>query len=314
MTPIWNWSVRLARVGETSIRAHWFLIALAVIEFVRWNRFGDAAYGLGLVGTVYACVMLHELAHCIAARRCRLKPGEVVLGPLGSLSVVGHGRTPPQEIFVALAGPLVNLMFASLFVSLCALLGLSLDERVLDPFTGWDQYHLALIKINLILAVLHLAIPAYPMDGGRIFNGLLSLWMNPYQAILISSTVAMLLAGGLCAWGAMNIQPLPILIAAFILFQTAVTRRAAKTSEILDYAEGEYSGNHYRHDQPGFFARWRMRREARLRQKREQERREMREQVDQILDKVNRVGLAGLTTAERNRLEAASRIMRDLQE
>lgn len=311
MSSVWNWNVRLLRIGGTSIRLHGFLFGLIFFEIIRWAFFGSIAYGIGLMASLLGCVLVHELAHCLMAHRCRLEIGEMNLWPLGSMSLVGHSRTPGEEIWVALGGPVINLTVAALFAGIWTSSGFPLTVSLLHPLTDWDIYPVAMIKLNLVLAAVNLVVPAYPLDGGRISNGMLSLWLGPYRAIQITSTIAVLMAAALCAWGLYELQPVVVFFSLFIFVQTAFTRRAARYGEWMDYAEGRQT---FRHDQPGFFARWKTRRDARRRQQFEQARRQLREEVDQILDKVSRVGMAGLTSAEKSQLEAASRMMREFGE
>jgi Zn-dependent protease len=311
MSGIWNWNLRVLRIGTASVRLHGFLLGLIVFEIIRWSIYGSFGYGVGLMAGMVACVFIHELAHCLMAHRCRLEIGEMNLWPLGSMSLVGQSRTPGEEVAVALGGPIINLTVAALFAGMWTSAGFALDVSMLNPLTDWDIYPLAMIKLNLILAAVNLLVPAYPLDGGRIANGLLSMWLGPYRAILITSSIAVLMAAMLCAWGLYRLEPVVVFLALFIFFQSALTRRAARYGEWMDYAEGAQT---FRHDQPGFFARWKMRRDARRRQKLEKERRRVREEVDLILDKVSRVGMAGLTSAEKSQLEEASRIMREFGE
>jgi membrane associated rhomboid family serine protease len=56
---------------------------------------------------------------------------------------------------------------------------------------------------------------------------------------------------------------------------------------------------------------WIERREEEQRRRNEQNLDDVRREVDELLDKINRVGMSGLTRAEQKRLEKASRILRE---
>jgi membrane associated rhomboid family serine protease len=56
---------------------------------------------------------------------------------------------------------------------------------------------------------------------------------------------------------------------------------------------------------------WIERREEAQRRREEQNLDQIRREVDELLDKINRVGMSGLTKAEQKRLEKASRILRE---
>jgi membrane associated rhomboid family serine protease len=60
----------------------------------------------------------------------------------------------------------------------------------------------------------------------------------------------------------------------------------------------------------GGMREWKERREEEQRRREEQSLDDIRREVDELLDKINRVGMGGLTKAEQKRLEKASRMLR----
>jgi Zn-dependent protease len=143
-------------------------------------------------------VMLHEVAHGYAAEklgdptarmlgRLTLNPFKH-LDPFGLLMLflIGFGwarpvpvnplnfKRPRQDmVWVALAGPLSNLLLAGLSGGCLYLLDRMVPgasaRAVVEPLTlmaGFSLY------INLVLAVLNL-IPVPPLDGGRVVVGVL---------------------------------------------------------------------------------------------------------------------------------------------
>ena len=106
-------------------------------------------------------VLLHELGHCIAARRLDVPVRSVQLYLLGGMSEIGRlPRSPGEEAQVAAAGPLASVVLTGLFT------GLTFTAA---PHTvGW----LLLIQLafaNGLIAVFNL-IPALPLDGGRVLR------------------------------------------------------------------------------------------------------------------------------------------------
>ncbi len=100
----------------------------------------------------------HECAHAFAAAKLGYKLNAIVLMPFGAI-IDGdlRGISFKDEIYVALCGPLCNLVTAAFFVALWWL------APTLYPFTDTACYtSLAIALINLL--------PAYPLDGGRIFK------------------------------------------------------------------------------------------------------------------------------------------------
>ena len=100
----------------------------------------------------------HECAHAFAAAKLGYKLNAIVLMPFGAV-IDGdlRGISFKDEIYVALCGPLCNLITAAFFVALWWL------APTLYAFTDTACYtSLAIALINLL--------PAYPLDGGRIFK------------------------------------------------------------------------------------------------------------------------------------------------
>ena len=139
-----------------------------------------------LVGVWYACTgelflfllsalvaIQHECAHAFASARLGYQLNKIVLMPFGAI-IDGdlRGISFKDEIFVAVCGPLCNLITAAFFVALWWL------APTMYAFTDTACYSsLAIAVINLL--------PAYPLDGGRILRCALAqafLKRNPNTA------------------------------------------------------------------------------------------------------------------------------------
>jgi len=104
----------------------------------------------------------HECAHAFAAAKLGYKLNAIVLMPFGAV-IDGdlRGISAKDEIFVAVCGPLCNLLTAVFFVALWWI------APTLYAFTDVACYtSLSIALVNIL--------PAYPLDGGRIFKGLLT--------------------------------------------------------------------------------------------------------------------------------------------
>jgi Zn-dependent protease len=124
------------------------------------------AYWLeGLLASLllFACVLLHELAHAVVARRAGLEIRSITLFLFGGVAEMERdpqdGRT---ELRIAIAGPLVSLALAGLFALATAAPGLPVILRSVARYLAW---------INALVAIFNL-VPAFPLDGGRILRGL----------------------------------------------------------------------------------------------------------------------------------------------
>jgi CBS domain-containing protein/Zn-dependent protease len=130
-------------------------------------------------------------------------PKAVILLPLTGVTLYDEPREKPQprvmlwqrEIRLALAGPLVNLVFAGLAVLVFTAAGLW-TELWKTPFLLPANLPRSLVWANLYLALLNL-MPAYPLDGGRIqravFSRRLDLATATRRAVSISTAIAMVL-------------------------------------------------------------------------------------------------------------------------
>lgn len=115
---------------------------------------------------LFFCVTLHEYGHVYAAQKFGNFTRSVILLPIGGIALLSsENRSAREEIIVAFAGPAVNFILALLAFPICILLNTYIPDGIL--------LHIAVtfLGVNLILGIFNM-IPAFPMDGGRIFRGL----------------------------------------------------------------------------------------------------------------------------------------------
>ena len=200
--------LRLFRLGGVTIYVNPFFLAVLGLFL---------AAGVLLAGSmVFLAVLLHELAHVLAARRRGLGPGEVELLPFGGVARLGTelALRPADEVRVALAGPACNLVLA---MTALVLKSHGVWHPELSPF---------FVRINLMLAGFNL-LPAFPLDGGRIFRAFwanraglskatyMAAWLGQVTGVL---TVVLGLAGVVTGTGGL----IPAVIGLFLFF--AATR------------------------------------------------------------------------------------------
>lgn len=175
-----RWSFRIGSIAGIRIDLH-----VTFVLFVGWIA---VAQGLLMRSTeralssaltmllIFACVLLHELGHALAARRYGIRTRDIILLPIGGVARLERmPDKPAQEIVVALAGPFVNLVIAALaWVWLGGPLVLSapsLQGGMLE----------SLLSVNLLMLGFNL-VPAFPMDGGRVLRALLAFRMPLLRA------------------------------------------------------------------------------------------------------------------------------------
>lgn len=176
-----RWSLSLGHWGGVHVRVHMFLLLFAVISlaFMPHDLYRPALLTLGVT---LVSLVLHELAHAVAASRVGGKVDSIILGPVGGLVSPRVPDEPEVQLFVALAGPIVHL---TLVVGAAVALAISGDTNILqllhplnlslidDTSTStWLQIGKLTLWINWVLMLLNL-LPVYPFDGGPIFRALL---------------------------------------------------------------------------------------------------------------------------------------------
>ena len=142
--------------------------------------------------------IIHELGHLVAGLILKFKPEEVKLTPVGlQIRFKIDSREYNEKIkearslnikkaIIALAGPLTNLIIAVVTV-------------IIGYFNANIQntyIYQIIIYANFLIAMFNL-IPIYPMDGGRVLNELLKIFIGNKKAYkityIVSKTILILL-------------------------------------------------------------------------------------------------------------------------
>jgi Zn-dependent protease len=215
--PQQRWSWTLVRVAGVEIRLHvTFLILLGWIVFSQLSRgagLGSVLEAFGLVGMVFAIIVLHEFGHILVARRFGIRTRDILLLPIGGVARLDRMPSDPrQELLVALGGPAVNLALALVAFAVSGALGGHLGPEGL-LFTGGPLLA-RFVWINLLLAGFNL-LPAFPMDGGRALRALLSMRMDRVRATDWASGIGRAMA---VAFGVIGLfgNPMLVFVALFV--------------------------------------------------------------------------------------------------
>lgn len=211
-----RWSLTLGKLSGTEIRIHFtFFLFLVWLWFAYYRQGGTAAawQGVIFVALLFFCVLLHEFGHIFAARRYGVKSPDVTLWPFGGIANLDRiPEKPREELVIAIAGPLVNVVIAA---ALLLYLGSTTNAASLmqvDEVGGSLVAKLA--GANLFLAIFNM-IPAFPMDGGRVLRALLAIRFGFARATELAAAVGQgfaVLLGILGIFG----NPMLVIIAIFV--------------------------------------------------------------------------------------------------
>ena len=226
-----------------------------IFLYAMWIGFSN---GLTLLDTgwlmlffmaLFTCVLLHEYGHSLTARRYGVQTQDIILTPIGGIARLERmPEKPLQEFLVALAGPMVNVVIALLLFGLGWVLfrderweifkwfmeqqlNLSNSEETVDVIsesgietTGLLFYLPILVATNVALVVFNL-IPAFPMDGGRIFRALLAMRIGRVRATKVAAIVGQVIAVLFIGIG-LYYGPFTLALIGLFVFTTARTENS----------------------------------------------------------------------------------------
>jgi len=190
----WQW--KLARIAGIDVYMHaTFLLLIGWVALSHWTNqrsWSAVLSGVLFILLLFVFVVMHEYGHALTARKYGIKTRDITLYPIGGVARLERmPEKPIEELWVALAGPAVNLVIAAL------LFGYLILTRTFEPLTGLTISAGSLVErllvVNLWLVGFNL-IPAFPMDGGRVLRALLGLRLEYVQATQIAASVGQAIA------------------------------------------------------------------------------------------------------------------------
>ena len=180
-------SVRLGKIMGIPIRIHYtlwlvfILIAWSLaVDYMPHQYPGLGAVTYWLIGVVSAVilfisVLVHELSHSYVAKRNGLPIARITLFFFGGVSeITEEPQEPGLEVRMAAAGPLMSFLIAGILGAFWYLAGIA---KAPVPVIATLSYA---ALINGILGVFNL-VPAFPLDGGRVFRG--TIWKRTNDLI-----------------------------------------------------------------------------------------------------------------------------------
>ncbi|UCD78858.1 MAG: site-2 protease family protein [Desulfobacterales bacterium] len=212
-----KWSIRIGRFAGIDVYMHvTFLLLISWVALLHWQQgqsITAAMAGVIFILAVFLCVVLHEFGHALTARRYGIQTRDITLLPIGGVARLERMPTNPlQELWVALAGPAVNVVIAAILFIWLKLSASFEPVQTLTFTTG--PFLERIMAVNLFLVAFNL-IPAFPMDGGRVLRALLATRKNYGRATQIAASIGQAIA---VFFGVVGLfyNPLLLFIAFFV--------------------------------------------------------------------------------------------------
>lgn len=240
-------SFAVARFQGVEVRLHPTFVLVFLWALLDWRRFGLVAgpsvllFTFGLVTLVFACVLVHEFGHVYMARHQGVRVHDVSLSAVGGVARMDQmpENDPRSEVLIALAGPTANLALAAAIAPLILAAGVYSGFSELEHYarTVFQPSFVGLLTTlfyaNLLLLVSNL-LPAFPMDGGRVFRASLSSMLGRQTATRVAVGVGIGLALLLLVFSVVVVQSVILaLIALFIAVVALAEDRAVRLESTL---------------------------------------------------------------------------------
>lgn len=191
-----RWSWKIGRLAGINVYMHaTFLLLILFILGAYWvqgRTLTASLSGVFFILVIFACVVLHELGHATTARRYGIRTRDIILLPIGGVARLERmPEKPLEELWVALAGPAVNVVIAAGLFLMQLLLGVHPALENVRWVAG--SFLDRLMVVNLWLAGFNL-LPAFPMDGGRVLRALLATRLDYVRATQVAAHIGQAMA------------------------------------------------------------------------------------------------------------------------
>jgi len=225
-----GWSLPIVRIAGIQLRIHiTFLLIIVWLAFGYYAQGSSAAAASRVIFVLllFLCVVLHEFGHAFAAKAFGINTPDITLLPIGGVARLERmPEEPMQELIIAVAGPLVNVVIAlGLFVAGGA-------QALLNPSTVEGGGLVAqLLTINIMLVLFNL-LPAFPMDGGRVLRALLATRMSYARATQVAANVGQGFAFIFGFMGLFGPNPFLLFIALFVYIGASQEAALAQMKDV----------------------------------------------------------------------------------
>lgn len=181
--------IYLGKMFDIPVYLNWSFFLLFIVNTIT-NIFSDYTwvqiiYENVFLLTIFACVVLHEFGHALVARRFGIQTKNIttyIIGGVARLEKIPYN--PREELWITIAGPLVNIAIFLLLLPFILLI--DLPEN--NVYINYKTFLPILGLSNLFIALFNL-LPIFPLDGGRLLRALLQIKLGRLRATNIASVI-----------------------------------------------------------------------------------------------------------------------------
>jgi len=236
-------SYKILKVFGIAIELH-ITFLLLLVGFFAWGWLSDGFVSgiqtLVFFILIFTVVVMHELSHSIVAILNGIKVTRIILLPIGGVASIEIPEKPVIELMMSVAGPFFNFVVAFFCVVLLSIMvpvaeipailqGLEEPSMLVSSVQG---IIVLLLWINLMLGLFNL-VPAFPMDGGRIFRSILALFIDYTRATRIAVNVGRIIATAMIVFGLFG-NPWLLIIGALIFLVGGQEYQVVRLRHSLD--------------------------------------------------------------------------------
>ncbi len=230
-TMIKSWNI--GSVRGIKLRIHWTFLPLLLWIFTSAVSSGtglaQAISSVLFIFAIFGCILLHELGHAFAAQQFGIGTRDITLLPIGGVAALDRiPRAPLQELWIASAGPLVNVAIAMIIFAIQIISG--------PGNSAGNHFFSELMILNVALVLFNL-IPAFPMDGGRILRSLLAFRIRYERATAIAARTGQLCAVGFGILGLSSGNLLLLPLALFVYVAAGSENRMVQSQHAANASQ-----------------------------------------------------------------------------
>src|SRR5512146_2698066 len=149
----WQW--KLGRFAGIDVYVHaTFLLLIGWVGYSHWleNRnWGEVLSGIFFILALFICVVLHEYGHALTARKYGIRTRDITLYPIGGVARLERMPDRPiEELWVALAGPAVNVIIAMILIAYLILTNNLASIAAINIANGTFLERLMAVNIYLV--------------------------------------------------------------------------------------------------------------------------------------------------------------------